>query len=255
MNKEKPNRGLAKWYLNCATNLNPKFTEAIELKEQISGQQATAVDASSVRGFVRRAMLNDVAPVPPTTAPTVEAPTTQPADHVAGATTQPSDETATTDMAPAMVGTEEASTSDEVSVPSQEEQTEMPEATDAITTEEQGVITDEAGSTSDDASTGEPSEEMPADVESATEPQAATEGESQSEISAEVTTLEDSQNSESGAADATTESASTESASTAGSVTESSESESAATDAQDGESLTVIPLDEVPAGTEESEQK
>src|SRR5947209_6793144 len=36
MNKPNPNLQKAMWHLNCATNLNPKFIEAIDLKQKIS---------------------------------------------------------------------------------------------------------------------------------------------------------------------------------------------------------------------------
>jgi type IV pilus assembly protein PilQ len=60
MNKSNPNKKLAMWHLNSATNLNPKFSEAIELKEQISGVQVTSVDNSLGRSFVSRMILRDV---------------------------------------------------------------------------------------------------------------------------------------------------------------------------------------------------
>jgi type IV pilus assembly protein PilQ len=99
MAKPNPDRHLARWHLDCATNLNPKFIEAIQLKEQISGRQVTAADSSTIRSFVRRSILSDVAPISttvPTTAPAMraEAPSTQPYDGTADATTQPADETA-----------------------------------------------------------------------------------------------------------------------------------------------------------------
>src|SRR6185369_15714037 len=37
--KANPNRSAAKFDLDCATNLNPTFSEAIELKEQITGHE------------------------------------------------------------------------------------------------------------------------------------------------------------------------------------------------------------------------
>jgi type IV pilus assembly protein PilQ len=62
MAKSNPNRGMAKFDLDCATNLNPKFEEAIELKEEITGHEVTQADNSSMRSFVRRAMMTDVVP-------------------------------------------------------------------------------------------------------------------------------------------------------------------------------------------------
>jgi type IV pilus assembly protein PilQ len=95
MAKDRPNRKSALWHLNCATNLNPKFIEAIEMKQELTGREITAADSSSIRGYVRRAMLEDVAPVSstkpstrpsdttlsygaPTTQPLAAAPATQP---------------------------------------------------------------------------------------------------------------------------------------------------------------------------------
>lgn len=67
MKKPRPNLNLALWHLNCATNLNPEFLEAIELKEKITGEQVTDVDNSAIRGFVRQEIMADTAP--PTTLP------------------------------------------------------------------------------------------------------------------------------------------------------------------------------------------
>src|SRR5205814_445526 len=56
-------------HLDCATNLNPKFVEAIELKQKITGKEVTSVDTSSIRGFVRDMIMQDRdgAAVPPPT--------------------------------------------------------------------------------------------------------------------------------------------------------------------------------------------
>lgn len=66
-----PNNQKALWHLDCATNLNPKFIEAIELKQRVTGKEVTTVDNSGVRGFVRRAILSDkgVLPTPRTEDP------------------------------------------------------------------------------------------------------------------------------------------------------------------------------------------
>ncbi len=95
MSKDNPNRKTALWHLNCATNLNPKMLEAIEMKQELTGREVTTSDGSSVRHFVRRMMLEDVAPAPatrPSTHPadvTVSiAPATQPV-AAAAPTTQP----------------------------------------------------------------------------------------------------------------------------------------------------------------------
>src|SRR5688500_560712 len=70
MRKPNPYRRVAKWHLDAATNLNPKFVEAIEMKQQITGYEVTTADSSAIRNFVRRAMLEDDAPlVTPATQP------------------------------------------------------------------------------------------------------------------------------------------------------------------------------------------
>src|SRR5262249_47618876 len=53
------------WHLDSATNLNPKFVEAIDLKQQLTGKEVTDVDNSSVRGFLRREMMME-RPLPTT---------------------------------------------------------------------------------------------------------------------------------------------------------------------------------------------
>ncbi|HEV2293493.1 MAG TPA: secretin and TonB N-terminal domain-containing protein [Tepidisphaeraceae bacterium] len=96
MTKDRPNRKTALWHLNCATNLNPKMIEAIEMKQELTGREVTTSDGSSVRSFVRRMMLEDVVPVTTTTRPTTRprdvtisaAPATQPI-AAAAPTTQP----------------------------------------------------------------------------------------------------------------------------------------------------------------------
>jgi len=79
MSKANPNRQRALWHLNCATNLNPKFIEAIDLKQSITGVEVTSADNSTIRSFVRRQILADKAteapaapavPIEPATRPT-----------------------------------------------------------------------------------------------------------------------------------------------------------------------------------------
>ena len=65
LNKPEPDRKKALWYLNCATNLNPKFIEAIKLKEELTGREVTAVDNSTIRGFVSRQILAEAVTPPP----------------------------------------------------------------------------------------------------------------------------------------------------------------------------------------------
>lgn len=58
----KPNGGDRKkalWHLDCATNLNPKFAEAIALKAQLTGEEVTAVDNSTIKSFVQRVVMAD----------------------------------------------------------------------------------------------------------------------------------------------------------------------------------------------------
>lgn len=58
----KPNGGDRKkalWHLDCATNLNPKFSEAIALKAQLTGEEVTAVDNSTIKSFVQRVVMAD----------------------------------------------------------------------------------------------------------------------------------------------------------------------------------------------------
>lgn len=57
MDKANPDKQKAMWHLNCATNLNPKFIEAIRLKEEISGKVVTSADNSNIRGFLSRQVI------------------------------------------------------------------------------------------------------------------------------------------------------------------------------------------------------
>jgi hypothetical protein len=61
LNKPNPNMSLVRWHLDCATNLNPQFLEAILLKEKVTGQVVTTVDNSSIRSFVRKQILGEQA--------------------------------------------------------------------------------------------------------------------------------------------------------------------------------------------------
>jgi type IV pilus assembly protein PilQ len=68
LKKPNPNNQKVLWHLDCATNLNPTFTEAIELKQKTTGREVTTSDNSSIRTFVQRMVLADQpggAPVPP----------------------------------------------------------------------------------------------------------------------------------------------------------------------------------------------
>jgi type IV pilus assembly protein PilQ len=104
MSKPNPDINAAVWHLDCATNLNPLFPEAIEMKEKLTGKEVTEVSDSTIRNFVRKAILEDIAPTTQPTAmlpelppeqkkiiPTVSAaPAARPAFVAAVATTQPS---------------------------------------------------------------------------------------------------------------------------------------------------------------------
>jgi type IV pilus assembly protein PilQ len=66
MRKDNPDRQKAIWYLDSATNLNPKFLEAIQMKQDLTGQVLTTSDNSSIRSFVARAILAEkMSPNPP----------------------------------------------------------------------------------------------------------------------------------------------------------------------------------------------
>jgi type IV pilus assembly protein PilQ len=110
MAKPNPNRKMALWHLDCATNLNPKFNEAITLKAQVRGADVTSVDNSTIRGFIQRLALADRERTPttkpsvvarakpqaavvkkpaPAATKVVKAPTTKPAVATKAATTKP----------------------------------------------------------------------------------------------------------------------------------------------------------------------
>ena len=168
LNKPTPDRSLAKWHLDAAINLNPNFSEALQLREQLTGYELTAADGSTIRGFVRRAILNDVVPsTQPTTAPviraatpedvfgtdpTVEAPATQPSGEMTAESpaTQPTEEI-----------TVEAPMDEAVSVPTDETTAPMTEEVidvPAPVTEEAPVMTE------DESATVTPVEEGTAEV-------------------------------------------------------------------------------------------
>jgi type IV pilus assembly protein PilQ len=58
--KPVPDRNLALWHLDMATNLNPTFLEAIELKEKVSGKRVTDTDNSIIRNFVSQSVSMDL---------------------------------------------------------------------------------------------------------------------------------------------------------------------------------------------------
>jgi type IV pilus assembly protein PilQ len=109
MARNSPNRGRANHYLNKALNLNPRFPEAIELKEKLTNRVVVEADQSTIRSFVRRSIMDDVrngdgeveqprpdrdpvVPEPQDVLPvSADGPTTRPAD----ATTRPATRPAT----------------------------------------------------------------------------------------------------------------------------------------------------------------
>jgi type IV pilus secretin PilQ/predicted competence protein len=64
MAKPNADKNRVLWHLNVATNLNPSFIEAIELKEKVSGKRVTDSDNSITRDFVRQAILHSSADTP-----------------------------------------------------------------------------------------------------------------------------------------------------------------------------------------------
>jgi len=98
MKKAHPNNQKVLWHLDCATNLNPKFVEAIDLKQRVSGKEVTSVDNSSVRNFVREMILNDRegGPAVPPSKAVDESKPNKPSDPTAG-NNNPSDPFAESD--------------------------------------------------------------------------------------------------------------------------------------------------------------
>jgi hypothetical protein len=79
LRKEKPDRAKAMWYLNSATNMNPKFAEAIDLRVKVSGVEASASDNASSKSFVQRMILAEKgkevrypSDLPPATVPSLQ---------------------------------------------------------------------------------------------------------------------------------------------------------------------------------------
>jgi type IV pilus assembly protein PilQ len=117
MDSKRPNRQRALWHLNMATNLNPKFSEAIDLKSRIQGVEVSSVDNSTIRGFVTDAVIRDRA-----------AATTQPAEEMtpargAGAGTGTIERTGPTAGAPATQEQASATPAEPTTQPANGEQT------------------------------------------------------------------------------------------------------------------------------------
>jgi type IV pilus assembly protein PilQ len=93
MRKTSPDRQKAIWYLDSATNLNPRFIEAIQMKQDLTGDVVTDVDNNTIRSFVAKQILAEqnipeysapaVVPIlpAPAPAPVTPAPATQAAWH------------------------------------------------------------------------------------------------------------------------------------------------------------------------------
>ncbi len=96
MNKSRPDRQKALWHLNCATNLNPIFSEAIDLKARVSGQELTAADGTTMRYFVRKQILAEQNR-PPVASPSTEPVTIPPGEreNYEGPLTRPAAQAAT----------------------------------------------------------------------------------------------------------------------------------------------------------------
>jgi type IV pilus assembly protein PilQ len=205
LNKANPDRSLARWNLDAATNLNPKFAEAIKLREQLTGYELSTGDGSTIRGFLRRAILNDVVPsTQPTTAPVLRAeapapaPTSQPfafgeatTETPAPATQPAGEETA---AAPATQPTEEVTVEapmEEIAVPpvSTEETPAAPEASDE--------------SSSSSTSTATPAEEGTAEVMTESDNSSSAQVESNESTGSGSTTEEKSTESETDSVTAT----------------------------------------------------
>jgi len=102
LKKDHPNNQKVLWHLDCATNLNPTFVEAIELKQRTTGREVAASDNSSIRSFVQNAILADRepgAPLPPGSRTGDEkSPVAKPGNPSASATDKDAEPLAQTDL-------------------------------------------------------------------------------------------------------------------------------------------------------------
>ncbi len=100
MSKSHPDRKRAIWHLDAAINLNPKFLEAIKLKQDLTGEEISSVTNGPMHDFMGNAILKDRAPA---TRPSVEAtpaPATQPTVAAAAPASQPAVVAAVPEQAP-----------------------------------------------------------------------------------------------------------------------------------------------------------
>lgn len=67
-------RDRAMWYLDCATNLNPAFAEALVMKQKISGEQLMESDNSSMRHFLGDMVMDEQVGTTPAIQPPVMVP-------------------------------------------------------------------------------------------------------------------------------------------------------------------------------------
>ncbi len=196
LDKPNPNRRAALWHLNCATNLNPKFSEAIVLKEQLSGREITSVDNSSVRGLVRRLMLADPdltpmtspSTLPTTTADASAAPTTMPTAQ-ASATTQPSNEAVA--EAPSTRPAEVEETVAVAAPSTQPTEESTPQTTETVATVDEEVMAEEQTEEAPEAETVVTvplDEQSAAPVEKSDENTTAAQNSTATEIAPEVVT-------------------------------------------------------------------
>lgn len=126
LNKPEPNRKKALWHLDCATNLNPQFIEAINLKQELTGRELSYADKSTIRDFVKQqimaereqtpatqpvepVLIEDAAAVVPATQPVAEVLATQPTEQVVAEipTTQPVAEETTSEPMEEVTAAEE----------------------------------------------------------------------------------------------------------------------------------------------------
>jgi type IV pilus assembly protein PilQ len=61
MNKPHPDRSKALFHLNCAINLHPEFTEALDMRSEVTNREMRATDNSDIRYFLRRQVLAEKA--------------------------------------------------------------------------------------------------------------------------------------------------------------------------------------------------
>jgi type IV pilus assembly protein PilQ len=91
-------RDRAMWYLDCATNLNPGFSEALVMKQKISGEQMLESDNSSMRHFLADLVMEERTGQVPAKEPLT--PATQPVPETIGPVTAPPSQQKVTPVEP-----------------------------------------------------------------------------------------------------------------------------------------------------------